>query len=132
MNNKLHKHTLLCLFFISELKNCNEICSICRFNISLYNHTMALALFIIWCVKPNFYLFVASGSFRITSFCIELIIMISSASFLILVLIYILKFYLFHKFVFNVDNDSECNVVLTECTCGKQKDKSKHCEQNEC
>ncbi|XP_052105896.1 uncharacterized protein LOC127738606 [Mytilus californianus] len=116
----------------SELKNSpsKETCSICRFNISLFNHTMARALFIIWCVRPAFFLFIASGSFRATSIYIDSFIMISSATFFILVLIDILKFYLFHKIDFMVDNESEYNGVIKNC--GQQKEKSLDCEQIEC
>lgn len=116
----------------SELKNSSskETCSICCFNISLYNHTMPRALFIIWCVRPTLFLFIASGFYRATSIYIDSFIMISSATFFILVLFDILKFYLFQKMDCIVCNKSDYNGVITNC--GQQKESCIDCEQIEC
>ncbi|CAC5424042.1 unnamed protein product [Mytilus coruscus] len=106
-----------------------ETCPICRFNIVLYNHTLALALLMIWCVRPTYFTFIAFGSsFYVASIYIDLFIMISSMSCFILVLMNILRFYLFRKVDFTVDNESENNVIKN---CGLLKEKSIKCEQND-
>ena len=90
-----------------------ETCPICRFNISLYNHMIALFFFINWCICP------------ITSLACVIdhkpiyfnsIFMALTTTLYILPLIYILKFYLFRTRDSKVDNNSQYDdSVVTNC-----------------
>ncbi|CAC5373018.1 unnamed protein product [Mytilus coruscus] len=94
-----------------------ETCPVCRFNMFLYNHIVALFFIINWCVGLIFFLVFATGIyFYHQPIYFNSTVMASTTTIYILPLIYILKFYIFSRRDLEMDNESQYHdSVIKNC-----------------